>query len=97
VKDTDYHEPGTCRRWCKVHWYYDFYTRSHQPYPVRVRYQTGDQKWVSVWVYCGPPAYYPAKPTPRQWEQMRMNCPHTQLDLLCDMCLRHTFRPKVLR
>jgi hypothetical protein len=84
--------PYTCDPWCKVHWRWDFATETHKPYPVDINIMTPNG-WANVVVFIGPPAYNPRKPRPDQWEQMRMTCPHDQLDLTCNTCQRHTFRP----
>lgn len=74
-----------CRnQFCKVHYYWDFVLRDHYPYPLRLG---------STWVYVGPPAYYPRKPLEHEQAAMNRQCPHTQMDLTCNTCLRHMFRP----
>jgi hypothetical protein len=79
-----------CTKYCKVHYYWDFDTENHRPLPTsyNILMQAG---WMNQMVFCGPPAYYPKKPTPDQWEDMRRECPHIQMDLTCNTCRRHTF------
>lgn len=93
--DLDNHRPDECDHypWCKIHWYWSFVHDMHVRYPVSCRYLSSRNGWVEIWVYCGPPAYYPAKPKPDQWEDMRRNCPHQQMRIDCNNCLRHTFHP----
>jgi hypothetical protein len=88
----DIHLPGTCREWCKVHWWWSFEADDHRPYPQE-RYWKQDNGWAHVKVWVGPPGYNPKKPNDDQWNSMRMVCPHEQMDLTCNTCLRHMFRP----
>jgi len=83
--------PYICDQYCKVHWFWDFDSESHVPYPRlwNIKMQAG---WTKVTVYVGPPAYYPKKPTQEQMTNISAYCPHTQGDLTCNTCLRHTFR-----
>lgn len=84
--------PYTCDRYCKVHWYWNFETRDHEPLPNawNIKREAG---WVRITVHVGPPGYFPKKPTYDESVNMRMTCPHKQIDLTCNTCLRHTFRP----
>lgn len=90
----DFHRPKDCpNRFCRVHFYYDFDAGMHLPLPNSWRYFTSTLNWVHVTVYCGPGAWLPKKPTYDEWEAMKRECPHPQMDLTCNTCLRHTFRP----
>jgi len=84
--------PYTCDRYCKVHYYWDFETERHESLPNtwNVKNQSG---WRSQVVWVGPPGYHPYKPSSAEWEAMRRMCSHTQMDLTCNTCFRHTFRP----
>jgi len=84
--------PYACDKYCKVHYYWDFETQRHEPLPTtyNVRSQAG---WRSQVVWVGPPGYYPYRPTPRQLASFTRDCPHAQMDLTCNTCLRHMFRP----
>jgi hypothetical protein len=84
--------PYICDEYCKVHWYWDFEIEAHVPYPWE-RWWRQNNQWIRMRVHVGPPAYYPAKPTQEQMTNMEMHCPHEQMDLTCNTCLRHTFRP----
>lgn len=53
----------------------------------------GTAGWHHVTVFVGPPGYCPKKPTLEQMTNMSMYCPHTQGQLTCNTCLRHTFHP----
>lgn len=88
----DYHRPDSCLEWCKVHWYWDFQSQSRVPYPQEA-YWRQDNGWARMVVYCGPPAYYPKKPDPGQQVAMHRMCPHEQMMLTCNHCLRHMFHP----
>jgi hypothetical protein len=97
--DQNNHVPhvGGCREWCKIHWYYDFAAQDRLPYPTRVYWplpSTDNKKqWGNTLVHVGPPGYYPKRPTQIQMTNMAAYCPHTQGDLTCGTCLRHTFHP----
>ena len=84
--------PYICDEFCKVHWFWDFHSKSHVPYPGvwNIRMQAG---WVKASVHVGPPAYRPYRPIPPEWSQMGLVCPHEQMRLDCNFCLRHMFRP----
>lgn len=91
-----------CPRFCKTHWYYDFGTQTHAPYPAPAYFQTGPpvngrKQWGTTTVFVGPPAYYPKGPSIVELANMQMQCPHTQTDLTCNTCLRHMFRPLEIR
>lgn len=89
----DLHDPSVgCWQWCRIHWYYHHASKKHMPLPDKFWFKVRD-KWQSAIVHIGPPAWYPKRPDYRQWEAMRMECPHHQADLTCNTCLRHTFRP----
>jgi hypothetical protein len=94
VKDRYGHPdwPYVCDEYCKVHWYWDYESKMHIPYPGTwdIKMEAG---WVKATVFVGPPAYNPKKPTQQQMTNMEMYCPHVQGDLTCNTCLRHTFRP----
>lgn len=92
----DTHSPRStlCNKWCKIHRYYDFHARWHMWLPHTWNYHSNTHGWRNVEVFVGPPGYYPKKPTPLQWEDIQRVCPHTQTDLTCNTCLRHTFRPR---
>lgn len=85
------------RPWCRLHWYTrwdpDAHAMDHLRYPGSFNYQTSPGVWHRAWVYCGPSAFYPKRPSDAQWQTIRMSCVHVQADLTCDTCLRHTFRP----
>jgi hypothetical protein len=85
-------EEHKCDQWCKVHWYWDFHEDQHVPYPQSAFWRQ-DNAWARILVYVGPPAYYPKKPVPSEWSQMGLVCPHEQIMLTCNFCLRHMFRP----
>lgn len=90
----DMHRPDSCAQWCKVHWYWDFHTESHQPYPREAYWRdVRNDRWVRMTVFVGPPAYYPKKPSREQMTNMAAHCPHTQGNLTCNHCLRHSFHP----
>jgi len=84
--------PYVCDRWCKVHWYWNFDTERSEPLPTsyNIKSQAG---WRNQVVWVGPPGYKPYKPLPPEWADMRQNCAHGQMDLTCNTCLRHMFRP----
>lgn len=84
--------PYVCDKYCKIHYYWDFNTERHEPLPQSwsVKSQAG---WRDQVVWIGPPGYYPKRPVPSEWSQMALACPHEQLDLTCNYCLRHTFHP----
>ncbi len=64
---TEIHDPESCTRGCKVHWYLDFATRRQTRYPMMAYYEVGlpidgKRRWSrNIPVFCGPPAYYPKK------------------------------------
>ena len=66
----DPHQPWSCPRWCKVHWWWDFESENHVRYPQTTYWQTGPpvngrRQWSKeVVIHCGPPAYYPKRPKP---------------------------------
>jgi hypothetical protein len=80
-----------CSRYCKVHYYWDFETESHRPLPTSYNYLM-TAGWVHQSVFVGPPAWNPKKPTPHQWEDMQVTCPHDPPQLTCNTCRRHEFR-----
>lgn len=80
-------------KWCRICW--DANYGKHQQYPVN-RYIRSNGQWKNVAVYCGPGAFYPYAPTREQRKHMSWTCPHPQMDLTCNACLRHTFRPREL-
>lgn len=84
-----------CSRWCKVHYYWDFEMEDHFPLPNSYNIMT-QAGWLRSTVFVGPPAWCPKKPTPDQWQQIRMVCLHTQKDLTCQTCHRHDFYPRVI-
>jgi hypothetical protein len=87
--------PYACDRYCKIHYYWDFDAEAHQSLPNTWNMKS-ESGWRSQVVWVGPPGYYPKKPNRSEWDQVRMICPHEQMDLTCNTCLRHTFRPVVL-
>lgn len=83
-----------CNKYCKVHYYWDFEADMHLPLPTSYNFLTSGFGWVTAPVFTGPPGYNPRKPTYDQSVNMLMHCPaHIQIDLTCDFCMRHTFRP----
>src|SRR4051812_9763921 len=89
----DFHRPKDCpNRFCRTHFYYDFDAGYHLPFPNEWSYLSSLRGWMNVTVYCGPGAWFPKKPTQEQMTNMVAYCPHTQGDLTCNTCLRHTFR-----
>lgn len=90
----DFHRPDQCpNRYCRVHFYWSFDLEMHLPFPEAWWIKTSTHGWVNVEVFCGPGAWEPRSPTPDQWSDMRLTCPHVQIDLTCNFCLRHTFHP----
>lgn len=81
-----------CNRYCKVHYYWDFEAEAHTPLPTSYNILT-QAGWINQSVFTGPPGYNPRKPTPEQWDSMRMVCPHNPSQLTCNTCRRHEFRP----
>lgn len=80
-----------CRHeWCRIHWWPDF-NLGRIRYPIEV-YRKREGRWVTIDIYHGPAAYFPKKPTPDQWREMRAVCPHDPPQLTCDRCRRHEFR-----
>lgn len=80
-----------CNQYCKVHYYWNFEHEQHRPLPTTYNYLT-QAGWVNQTVFVGPPAWFPKRPTPEQWEAMRMVCPHDPPQLTCNTCRRHEFR-----
>jgi hypothetical protein len=90
----DTHRRKDCpNRYCRVHNYYDFESKWHLPFPNTWNYHSNTHGWVNATVHCGPLAWEPKRPMPSHWSQMALVCPHEQLDLTCNFCLRHTFHP----
>lgn len=93
----DTHTYKNCpNRYCRVHFYYEFDLGHHVPFPNAWNYLSSRRGWVSAMVHCGPSAWLPKKPTPDHLTDMSGHCPHEQIDLTCNYCLRHTFHPREL-
>lgn len=92
IFDMHVEDDANCSRYCRVHRYYDFEFQTHARFPVTRNFHSNTHGWLSRPVYVGPGAWLPKKPTQAQMTNMQANCPHTQGDLVCNGCLRHTFR-----
>lgn len=58
-------------RWCRLHWWPD-YNHGHVAYPVDVRqYSSRTKRWDDVWIWHGPGAWLPKRPTEAEWATMR--------------------------
>jgi hypothetical protein len=84
--------PYACDKFCKIHYYWNFDRERHERLPTayNIRMQSG---WRSSPVFVGPPGYKPYRPLPVEWVAIRRDCVHEQMDLTCNTCLRHMFRP----
>lgn len=92
--DPNNHTRKECKNnYCRIHRYYAFDAGFHVPLPNTWNYLSSRFGWVRQIVHVGPPGYYPPKPKADEWQSMQRHCPHTQMDLTCNTCLRHTFRP----
>lgn len=90
----DTHTPKNCpNRFCRVHYFFNFQSDRHEPFPFEWSFLSSIRGWVTSTVRCGPGAWLPKKPTPDHLTDMQRHCPHPQMDMTCDYCLRHTFHP----
>lgn len=91
--DPNNHPAKKCGyKFCRIHWFWDFQAGEHTPYPGAWNILTSRRGWVNQRVFCGPAAWMPKKPTRDHLSDMRHHCPHVQVDLTCNYCMRHTFR-----
>lgn len=80
--------------WCRIHWFPD-YGRGPVPYPLVFNHRSSRMPsgWERVWVHHGPAAWLPKRPNLEQQRMMAAYCPHDQMRLDCNNCLRHSFHP----
>jgi hypothetical protein len=90
----DTHSVKNCpNRYCRAHNYYDFETQWHMPFPNAWNFLSSRRGWVQANVHCGPGAWLPKRPDYAERVAMAAQCPHFQIDLTCNYCQRHNFRP----
>lgn len=94
--------PGhQCSKWCHIHWDANYGEHVRYPHKVSIRLVTfaeaastpPERRYFNAVVHIGPAAFFPYRPDHDQMRDMRATCAHSQMDLTCNTCLRHTFHP----